>query len=145
LLGRYGLAGAGLALLTAAMLSQVFAIRYVKELIEKPFSGIGGSLLAMGISTLAGSAISILIIQKLSGMPALVLAGLFGPLTIALTILYIDRVFKLGLLSRIAEPFPMSDKIHAKCLSRLKRKPENHNDDQKEILANSETGQRGAD
>ena len=79
----------------------------MKELIEKPFSGIGGSLLAIGISTLAGSEISILIIQRLSGMPALVLAGLFGPLTIALTILYTDRVFKLRLLSRIAEPFPI--------------------------------------
>ena len=107
LVDRYGLAGAGLALLASVLISQILAIRYVMKLVDKPFLGIGGSSLAIGGATLAGTAISLLIIQVLSGLPALVLAGLVGPVTIALTILYLDRVFRLGLVSRIAEPFPI--------------------------------------
>jgi len=107
LIARYGLAGAGLALLIVELISQAFAIRYVKRLIDKPFSGIGGPCLVLGAATLAGSAISLLIIQKVSGIPALILAGLMGPLTMVLTILYTDRVFRVGLLSRITEPFPI--------------------------------------
>ena len=107
LVGQYGLAGAGLALLIAVVFTQAFAIRYVKDMIEQPFSGTRGSLLAICGATLAGSAISLLIIEALSGLSALFAAGLIGPATIVLTAIYLDRIFKLGLLRRMAEPYPI--------------------------------------
>jgi PST family polysaccharide transporter/lipopolysaccharide exporter len=116
LVGQYGLAGAGLALLIAVVFTQAFAIRYVTEMIEQPFSGTRGSLLAICGATLAGSGISLLIIEALSGMSALIAAGLIGPATIVLTAIYLDRIFKLGLLRRVAEPYPALARVFGKLL-----------------------------
>jgi O-antigen/teichoic acid export membrane protein len=106
LVSQYGLAGAGMALLIAAIITQVFAIRYVKGMIEHPFSGIRGPLITVCGATLAGSAISLLIIDKMSGIVALVVAGLIGPVAVVLTAIALDRIFKIGLLRRVVEPYP---------------------------------------
>jgi O-antigen/teichoic acid export membrane protein len=107
LIGRYGLAGAGLAALVAVVFSQVFAIRYVREALDRPFSGTGGSCLAIVAASLAGSSVSLLIANLLSGLTALLVSGIIGAMTVIATGLILDHVFKLNLLSRMAEPFPI--------------------------------------
>jgi O-antigen/teichoic acid export membrane protein len=116
LIGQYGLDGVGIALIIAAVISQVFAIRYVKGMIEQPFSGIRNSLMAVGGATLAGSAISLLIIERMSGLPALIAAAVIGPITVVLTAVLLDRIFKLGLLRRVAEPYPALARVFGRLL-----------------------------
>jgi O-antigen/teichoic acid export membrane protein len=107
LVGTFGLAGAGLALLIAVVFSQAFAVRFASETLERPFSGITGSCVAIIGATLAGLSVTAVIIHSLSGMTALVVAGSIGAVTMALTGLLLDRVFKLRLMTRMAEPFPV--------------------------------------
>jgi PST family polysaccharide transporter len=106
LIGQYELAGAGLAALVTVVFSQAFALRYVVKILDRPFSGIGGSCLAIVGATLAGSAVSVLFINSLSGLTALITAGLIGVMTTIVVGLFLDYVFELRLLNRVAEPFP---------------------------------------
>ena len=107
LIGRYGLAGAGLAALLAVVFSQFFAIGYVREVLDRPFSGTAGSCLAIVAASLAGSSVSLLIANLLSGLTALLVSAIIGAVTAIATGLLLDYAFKLNLLSRIAEPFPI--------------------------------------
>jgi lipopolysaccharide exporter len=107
LIGRYGLAGAGLAALVAVLFSQVLAIHYVREVLDRPFHGTGGSCLAIVAASLAGSSVSLLIANLLSGLTALLVSVIIGGMTAIATGLILDYVFKLKLLSRMVEPFPI--------------------------------------
>jgi PST family polysaccharide transporter len=106
LVGRYGLPGAGLAVLVAAVFSQVFAIRYAREVLEGPFRGIGGSCLAIVVASFAGSSISLLIVNQFSGLISLFVSATTGAMVVLATGLVFVRVFKLNLLSQLTEPFP---------------------------------------
>ena len=106
LIGRYGLAGAGLAALVAVVFSQVFAVRYVREVLDCPFSGTGGSCLAIVVASLTGASVSLLIANLLSGLTALVVSAVIGAMTVIAIGLILDHLYELKLLSRLAEPFP---------------------------------------
>jgi PST family polysaccharide transporter/lipopolysaccharide exporter len=107
LVGHYGLAGAGLAALLAVVFSQFFAIGYVREVLDRPFGGTGGSCLAIVAASLAGSSVSLLIANLLSGLTALLVAAIIGAVTAIATGLILDYAFKLNFLSRMVEPFPV--------------------------------------
>jgi O-antigen/teichoic acid export membrane protein len=111
LIGRYGLAGAGMAALLAVALSQALAIRYVSEVLEHPFHNTGGSCLAIVVASLAGSSISLLIVNLLPGLTALLVSAIIGAMTVIATVLIFDHVFNLKLVSRMAEPFPFLARI----------------------------------
>jgi O-antigen/teichoic acid export membrane protein len=112
LIGRYGLAGAGLAALLAVALSQVLAIRFVREVLEHPFRDTGSSCLAIVVASLAGSFLSLLIVNLLSGLTALLVSAIIGAMTVIAAVVIFDRVFNLKLLSRMAEPFPFLARLH---------------------------------
>ena len=112
LIGRYGLAGAGLAALLAVALSQVLAIRFVREVLEQPFRDTGSSCLAIVVASLAGSFLSLLIVNLLSGLTALLVSVIIGGMTAIATGLILDYVFKLKLLSRMVEPFPILARLN---------------------------------
>jgi O-antigen/teichoic acid export membrane protein len=112
LIGRYGLAGAGLAALLAVALSQVLAIRFVREVLEQPFRDTGSSCLAIVVASLAGSFLSLLIVNLLSGLTALLVSAIIGAMTVIAAVVIFDRVFNLNLLSRMAEPFPFLARLH---------------------------------
>jgi O-antigen/teichoic acid export membrane protein len=112
LIGRYGLAGAGLAALLAVALSQVLAIRFVREVLEQPFRDTGSSCLAIVVASLAGSFLSLLIVNLLSGLTALLVSAIIGAMTVIAAVVIFDRVFNLKLLSRMAEPFPFLARLH---------------------------------
>jgi lipopolysaccharide exporter len=107
LIGRYGLAGAGLAALVAVIFSQFFAIAFVRKVLDRPFRGTGGSCLAIVAASLAGSSVSLLIANLLSGLTALVASAIIGMTTVIAIVLILDHLFELKLLSRLAEPFPV--------------------------------------
>lgn len=106
LVGGYGLPGAGLAVLVAAIFSQIFAIRYAREVLEGPFHGMGGLGLAIVVASLAGSSISLLIVNQFSGLISLSVSATAGATVVLATGLVLVRIFKLNLLSELAEPFP---------------------------------------
>lgn len=112
LIERYGLAGAGLAALLAVAFSQVFAIRFVREILEHPFRDTGSSCLAIVVASLVGSFLSLLIANLLSGLTALLVSAIIGAMTVIATVLVLDRVFNLKLLSRLAEPFPFLARLN---------------------------------
>ena len=89
------------------MISQVLAIRFVREVLDRPFHGTGGSCLAILGASLAGSSVSLLIANLLSGLTALLVSAIIGAMTVIATGLILDHVFNLKLLSRMAEPFPV--------------------------------------
>nr|AFI78757.1 polysaccharide biosynthesis protein [uncultured bacterium ws198A12] len=107
LIGRYGLAGAGLAALVAVLFSQVLAIHYVREVLDRPFRGTGGSCLAIAVASLAGSSTSLLIVNLLSGPMALVVSAIIGAATAIASGLILDHLYGLNLLNRMEEPFPV--------------------------------------
>jgi O-antigen/teichoic acid export membrane protein len=106
-IGRYGLAGAGLAALVAAVVSQVFAILFVREVLDRPFRGTGGSCLAIVVASLAGLSVSLLIANLISGLTALLVSAIIGALTVIAIGLVLDHQYELKLLSRMSEPFPI--------------------------------------
>jgi O-antigen/teichoic acid export membrane protein len=106
LVGRHGLAGAGFAMLVTVVISQAFAIRYVAKILDRPFAGTGASCLTIILATLAASLISVLLMNSLSGLMALIVAGFAGAMTTIVVALLLDYFFEIGLLIRITEPFP---------------------------------------
>lgn len=107
LIGRYGLAGAGLAALVAVVFTQVFAVLYVRGMLDGPFRGTGGSCLAIVCASLAGALVSLLITNLLSGLTALAVSAVVGAMTVIAIGFLLDRRYDLELLSRMAEPFPV--------------------------------------
>ena len=67
-------------------------------------------------ATLAGSAMSLLIIERMSGLSALIVAGVIGPITVVLAAIVLDRMFALGLLRRVAEPYPALARVLGRLL-----------------------------
>jgi len=106
LVGRHGLAGAGCAMLVTVVISQAFAIRYAARILDRPFAGTGASCLTIILAALAASLISVLLMNSLSGLMALIVAGFAGVMTTIVIALLLDHIFKIGLLVRITEPFP---------------------------------------
>jgi hypothetical protein len=89
------------------VVSQVFAILFVREVLDRPFRGTGGSCLAIVVASLAGLSVSLLIANLISGLTALLVSAIIGALTVIAIGLVLDHQYELKLLSRMSEPFPI--------------------------------------
>jgi len=106
LTSRYGLVGAALAWLPAMVVSQIVGMRFVQQLLERPFAGLGGPLLAITVASVAGAVVALLVDNLVSGLPGLVIATLVAVLTIGVLLWASDRRFALGLRNEFVRILP---------------------------------------
>jgi O-antigen/teichoic acid export membrane protein len=106
LIGNYGLAGAGVAWLSAIAASQVLAARYARRLFEAPFAGVGAPMLVIGTAAALATIVAALVSAAVPTAIGVACALLASAGTAALVTIVLDRRWELGILRTISEPFP---------------------------------------
>jgi O-antigen/teichoic acid export membrane protein len=106
LAGRYGLVGAALAWLLAIGVSQVFSVMFARQLLHRPFAGLGAPLLAIAAVSAVGAMLAVGINSTFAGVIGLVVAGL-AAVAVTVSLLWVlDRRFHLGLAGQLHRAFP---------------------------------------
>lgn len=103
---HFGLSGAALAWLPATLAAQWLGIRYLSQILPRPFSGLGKTLGTIGAVSLAGAVLAAGMARLLPGA-----AGFFFSAGLALIIMLAllwtaDRRLHLGLGEDLAQAFP---------------------------------------
>lgn len=106
LVPAFGLEGAGVAWVCGVVGSQFLAVLYARQLLERPFAGLGAPILAICVIALLTTAVSAIVATTVPGPYGLVLAILLAAATAAIVTVAVDRRFDLGILQTISGPFP---------------------------------------
>ncbi|MFQ5983667.1 MAG: hypothetical protein ACE5KS_09870, partial [Woeseiaceae bacterium] len=106
MIGAFGLVGAGMAYLTSIIMSQILIVYVLYKTVERPFSGLLPSSLAIFVAALFGAVVASGLIAAIPGAFGIGLAAFVAGLTAIGAGLVFDRFFDLGLLKILSEPFP---------------------------------------
>ena len=106
LTGPFGLLGIGLAEVIAAVVSQIVVIYLLLPVLKNPFSGLRPTSIAILTAALCGALLSWLMLQVFPNAGGLVLAAMAGGLGSITIGIILDRMFRLGILTVLLEPFP---------------------------------------
>lgn len=106
MIGAFGLVGAGIAYLASMIVSQIVFVYVLYKMIERPFSGILRSFLAILVAAVIGAVVAASLIAAIPSPFGLGLAAIVAGLTAIAAGLLFDRYFDLGLLKILSEPFP---------------------------------------
>jgi O-antigen/teichoic acid export membrane protein len=106
LAGPYGLLGMGLAEIIAAVVSQAAVVYVLLRVLDRPFWGLKSVSLAIAAASLCGALLAGLTARNLPGVGGLVLAAVVGGLGSGTIGIALDRMFRLGILPVLLEPFP---------------------------------------
>jgi O-antigen/teichoic acid export membrane protein len=106
LTGPFGLLGIGLAEVIAAVVSQIVVIYLLLPVLKNPFSGLRPTSIAILTAALCGALLSWLMLQVFPNAGGLVLAAMAGGLGSITIGIILDRMFRLGILTILLEPFP---------------------------------------
>lgn len=105
---RYGVAGAALAWLPAILFVQILCLFFIRNIFHGTLTDVAKPLLAIFLATIAGAAISALVIFVLNNLLGFVLAVLMA-FSVTVSILWFsDRRYSLGLARNIAIAFPQA-------------------------------------
>lgn len=106
MMGPFGLAGVGWSYLVATVIVQILVVYILRRTIAKPFKGLAGVFAALA-ATAATAALAALAVSELYSGPTGVLVAACAAMLAGLVVgLILNRSFRLGLVSRLAEPFP---------------------------------------
>ena len=111
LVGRWGLAGAGLAWVASIAASQFFAYVYADRLLDEPFEGTGRALLAIMVAGIAAALVAAVIVQAVSGVAGIAIAAAVSSVTAVVVMIALDWRLGLGLRETLAEPFPWTRRL----------------------------------
>jgi len=106
MIGTFGIVGAGMAYLASMIISQFVLVHVLYKIIERPFSGILRSFLAIVVTAVIGAVVAFSLIAAIPGPFGLGLAAIVAGLTAIGAGLLFDRYLDLGLLKILSEPFP---------------------------------------
>jgi O-antigen/teichoic acid export membrane protein len=106
LIGEYGLVGAGVALMSGIIVSQLLAVRYARQVFVRPFAGLARPLAAIITVSLLATAVAALIVEVVPGLVGLMVGAALAALTAAIVMLWADRVLGLGIVQTLTGPFP---------------------------------------
>jgi hypothetical protein len=85
---------------------QIVAVYILYRTIVEPFSGLFGPFVGIVISAAMAALAAFGVTSVSSGPLGILIAGLTATLVAVIVGLILNRIFKLGLLSRLTEPFP---------------------------------------
>jgi O-antigen/teichoic acid export membrane protein len=106
LIGLLGLPGAGLAWMISILAAQLMAARYAYEVFGTPFAGLLRPLLAIAAASILATIIAAVSVRLVPGMIGLGVGILAAALTAGIVTLFLDRIFRLGILHTVLVPFP---------------------------------------
>jgi lipopolysaccharide exporter len=106
LVGQIGVLGAGVAWLPAIVLSQILGIRFLRDLVERPFAGVIKPLIAVLVSCCLAGALCWLVAAALPGLGGLVLALGLGVVVVLLLYLLGDSRLDSALSRAVLSVFP---------------------------------------
>jgi O-antigen/teichoic acid export membrane protein len=104
--GRYGLVSVAFAWVPAIAVSQIISAIFIRQILPRPFSGIGQPLLVILITAALAGIIALGVTTILSGLGGLVIAVSVAAVFTAISLLFFERSFNLGLLSNLPRAFP---------------------------------------
>jgi O-antigen/teichoic acid export membrane protein len=104
--GRYGVVSVAFAWVPAIAVSQIISAVFIRQLLPRPFSGMGQPLLVILITAAFGGMIALGVTTILSGLVGLVIAVSVAAVFIGISLLFFERSFSLGLLSNLPRAFP---------------------------------------
>lgn len=106
LAGEFGLGGAAMAMFAAAAGSQILSIKFVRQILIRPYAGLARILVALTMSSLLGTVAAFWLDNVLPGFIGFAAAAASGTL-VTLGLIYIaDRYLNLGLGRALVRPFP---------------------------------------
>ena len=108
---RYGALGAALGWLPAIICVQILCLYFIQDIFHNSLKDVRKPLLAILVATVAGAAISYLVIRVLPNILGLALASLLAALAIVSILWFSDYRYSLGLLRNIAIAFPQMASI----------------------------------
>jgi O-antigen/teichoic acid export membrane protein len=106
LAGYYGLMGAALAWVPAIGISQIFSAAFARQLLGRPFAGLGMRLLVITAAAGTAAGVAAAVDRVLPGLIGFVLAGLASTGATAAVLLILDRSLELGLVVSLLRAFP---------------------------------------
>jgi lipopolysaccharide exporter len=106
LTSRYGLAGAALAWLPSALLSQILSIFFLQNMLGQPFQGLQKPFAAIIAATGVCSLVAWIVIRLVPGIAGLIVAATLGAACTAVFLWAVDRRFGLGFSRNLALVFP---------------------------------------
>ncbi len=106
LTSRIGLEGAALAWLPAVLLSMLLNMRFLKQILSEPFSGLQRQIAAVLVVALISAAVAGGIQLAVAGLVGLIVAALAAVLAGGSLLLFWDRRFNLGFLRNFTWAFP---------------------------------------
>jgi hypothetical protein len=90
----------------AIAVSQIMSAVFIRQLLPCPFSGLGLPLLVLLTTAALGGMIALGVTTILSGLVGLVIAVSVAAVFTAMSLLFFERSFELGLLSNLPRAFP---------------------------------------
>jgi lipopolysaccharide exporter len=106
LTSRFGLVGSAMAWLPAILLSQLFSIYFIHNMLDRPFQGLKRPLMAIVAATGLCAIVSVTASQLIPGIAGLVIACALGVFTTAWLIWAADRRYNLGFARNLTMVFP---------------------------------------
>ncbi|MFO8003038.1 lipopolysaccharide biosynthesis protein [Thioalkalivibrio sp.] len=106
LIGEFGLVGAGIALMSGVFVSQLLALRYARKVFVRPFAGLAAPMATIGAAALLATAAAAVTVEVLPGLVGLIVGVVLAGLAATIVLLWTDRVFGLGIVRTLIEPFP---------------------------------------
>lgn len=106
LAGPYGVVGAALAWILAVAIDQILAFVFLRQVLVRPFWGLGPPLLAILVASAVGISVAWGVETLIPGTVGLVLSIALSLLITALTTWSLDRRLGLGLAADVARAYP---------------------------------------
>ncbi len=103
---RYGVVGVAAAWLPTLVASQIGSVVFVRQILPRPFAGLGMPMSAIATASLVAAIIAVIIGRIVPGLVGFVLASLLG-IVLAVALLWsLERRFVLGLSDGLVRAFP---------------------------------------
>jgi O-antigen/teichoic acid export membrane protein len=120
---HYGVVGAAVAWLPAALASQLLNLRLLSIVLRRPLDGLPQPLVAVGAISIVAAGIAAAVTQLLSGMLGLVVAAAMSIGVTAVLLVRVDRRLNLGLGRILVDVFRVDTRILRTALHRRRRQP----------------------
>jgi O-antigen/teichoic acid export membrane protein len=103
---QFGLVGAAFAWLPAISFSQLLNIRFINQILDRPFSGLGRSVWTVLMITVTSATIAGLVYSLISGTVGVIIAIVLAALVTGSLLWISDRRLSLGFVRNLAWIFP---------------------------------------
>ena len=102
----YGVIGAAIAGLPSTLIAQIAGLYFLRDLLEKPFSGLQKPLLTILLVSILGALVAVGIDYLIAGWIGFILASLLGLSLVGSSLWLIESRYSIGMLEGFQRAFP---------------------------------------